>query len=190
MMKIRLILAAIFIVLLVAVGFLSWGLAEAIKDKNRYKTNLEAAVKDKDVQQQLTYKEFKYLYDDYVKQINNLKEYGVKLRNVENLIHVNYVLRDSVIYRDTLVYVFDTIREEPYADFDINAKCWHIKGNVCGNVVEIEDFNMQDSILILLYKEKKKCLFERTRVKAIAYSYCTGDTLSIINNLKLRRHEK
>lgn len=183
--KIRLVLSILGLVILGALILFTVLYFKQLKETERYKGNYEAVVKDRSLQQELTYKEFKYLYNDYVAQLKELRDYGVKLKNVENLIHVNYFIKDSTIYKDTLIPIYDTIKDYYCSDFTINADCWSIAGSVENNNVIINEHTSQDSILVVLYKQKRKCLFEKRRVRAIVYSQCSGDTLAIINNLKL-----
>lgn len=80
-----------------------------------------------------------------------------------------------MIPRDTLIYVYDTIRQDYYTDFDVSSACIRVVENICNNIIEIENVETTDSILLSLYREKK-CLFNH-RIKAIAVLGCKGDTL-------------
>lgn len=138
----------------------------------------------KDIQQTITPKELKRYFSD---EIAKLKEYGVLAKNIENIVNVSYVYRDTMLYRDTLVYVYDTVRNVVEAPFNIETGCWNVSGVVTDKSITVDGFEMRDSILISLYKEKRKCLFERRKVKAVAISSCKGDTLTILRNLKIER---
>ena len=58
---------------------------------------------------------------------------------------------------------------------------------IVGDTLEIASVDNYDNILVALYREKRKCLFEKQRARAIAISACTGDTLSVMRNIKIER---
>jgi len=68
---------------------------------------------------------------------------------------------------------------------DINGECYSISGQIVGDTLEVWRHQSNDELLVSLYKEKRKCLFAKRRVKAIAISACKGDTLAILRNLKI-----
>ena len=153
------------------------------KELKRVKANYEALVQgENDVQQQITKAEFKEYFSE---QAALIKEYGVKAGQVQNFIEVKYVIKDSTRVKDTLVYVYDTINDTKKSDFHLEGKCWSLDGTVSDNTIEAYNYESNDKLSVALYKEKRKCLFAKRRVKAIAVSECKGDTLAILRNLKI-----
>lgn len=150
-------------------------------EKRRLKENYDIELsKDHSRQQTVDVQELK---DYFSKEVATLKEHGIKPRDVENIIEVTYYVHDTTIYRDTLVYIYDTIRNAHRADFCVETNCYNIDGQIIGDTLEIYGITAQDELLISLYKEKRKCLFGKRRVRAIAIIKCTGDTMAIKRNL-------
>lgn len=177
------IIITIFI-LIGLVSFLVTFLVREIKEKNRLKENFEIEIKnERERQQTISKKELKEYYSD---DIENLKEYGVKTRQIENIVNIRYNIIDTLIYKDTLVYHYDTIKKTNIASFEVESKCNIIRGSIFENNIEINEIYNNDTLLISLYKEKKKCLFKKRGIKAIAISSCNNDTLTILRNLKIK----
>ena len=172
------------ILMAAAIVILSVCLHKANNEKRRVQGNWEAAVSDRSRQQTIDVGELKEYFHE---EVEMLKHFGIRPRDVEHIVEVSYVYRDTTVYRDTLIYVYDTVREERTADFCVETKCFNVDGRVTGDTLEIYDIAMTDEILVALYKEKRKCLFDRRRVKAVAASACSGDTLAILRNLKIER---
>lgn len=189
MMKTKLILKilkyAIPVVVIAMLAITISMLVKSNKEIDRLKNNFDIEITGrKDTQQTITPKELKKYFSD---EVAKLKEYGVLAKNIENIVNVSYVYRDTMLYRDTLVYVYDTITNTKYAPFSFDSKCWSIAGFIKDDTVGVDNVVFNDDILISLYKEKRKCLFERRKIKAIAISDCTGDTLNILRNLKIEK---
>ena len=181
----KLLIKIVVVVLMVAaIVVLSVLLHNANKEKNRVQDNWEAAVSDRSRQQTIDVGELKEYFHD---EVETLIKFGIKPRNVDNIVEVSYVYRDTTIYRDTLIYIYDTVREVRTADFCIDTKCFNVDGRIIGDTLEVYGINMADEIMVALYKEKRKCIFDKRRVKAVAISACSGDTLAIIRNLKIER---
>jgi len=176
---------AIVLLMIAAIVILSISLNNVIKENRRIKSNYEAEVRKEYARQQTI--DVRELKDYFAKEVEILKEHGIKPRNVENIIEVSYILRDSTRYRDTLVYVYDTIRKSKTADFCVVADCYSVDGQIFDDTLEIRSVEAYDELLIALYREKRKCLFEKQKVKAIAISGCSGDTLAILRNLKIEK---
>lgn len=152
-------------------------------EKRRIKDNYEAEVRrDMARQQTIDVAELKKYFAD---EVETLKKFGIKPRNVENIVEVAYVYRDTTVYRDTLIYIYDTVRSAKTADFCVQTGCFNIDGQIVGDTLEIRDIAAYDEITVALYREKRKCLFERQKVKAIAISGCSGDTLAVLRNLNV-----
>lgn len=154
-------------------------------EKRRLKANYEAEVR-RDMSRQQTV-DVQELKDYFAKEVEILKANGIKPKNVENIIEVSYIVRDSTRYRDTLIYIYDTVRNAHKADFCVETPCYSIDGQIIDDTLEIYGFAAYDEILVALYKEKRKCLFGKQKVKAVAVSGCSGDTLAILRNLKIEK---
>jgi len=172
------------ILMAAAIVILSVCLHKANNEKRRVQCNWEAAVFDRSRQQTIDVGELKEYFHE---EVETLKQFGIRPRDVEHIVEVSYVYRDTTVYRDTLIYVYDTVREERTADFCVETKCFNVDGRIIGDTLEVYGINMADEILVALYKEKRKCIFDKRRVKAVAISSCSGDTLAVIRNLKIER---
>lgn len=182
-LKKYLIVGSIGLILLTAVVVLSYFLIRQIRETNRLHSNYTTElIGDHSTQQTITKAELKKYFADLN---TKLKQYGIKAGQVQNVINIQYHYIDTLIPRDTLIYVYDTISHLPVADFDIQSKCHRITGCISNNTIEIDRIETTDSILISLYREKR-CLFNH-RIKVIAISSCKGDTLQILRNLKIQR---
>ena len=183
--KRRLVEVIVTLSLVAAVAVLSVSLHRSVKNSNRMRADFETELKrDYTVQQEVTRRELKRYFEE---EVSKLKEFGVKPAQVENIVNVEYRYIDSVRYRDTLVWRYDTVRNTSTATFDVSADCYTVSGEIIGDTVEIRAFEHNDDILVSLYKERRKCIFEKRKIKAIAISGCTGDTLKITRNLKVVR---
>lgn len=173
-------------VIVTAVVFFAFSeLSRTRNELEKIKANTAvAATGEPSYQITLTKQELKEYFSQ---ELEKLKEYGIPARNVENIVEIRYEYRDSVRYRDTLVWVYDTIGMERIAPFSIDGNCYSIEGFVFDDTVEVLCHQVYDDILISLYREKRKCLFERQKVKAIAISGCSGDTIAVRRNVKVKR---
>lgn len=184
-MKRTLVEVTVAVVMAAVVVVLAVLLKRSVSEARRVKSDYAAEVMmEYSVQQQVTRKELK---EYFAGELAKLKEYGIRPGQVENIVTFEYHYIDSVRYRDTLVWVFDTIKDVRCAPFDIVAGCCSIGGEIVGDTLEIGWITYDDDIIVSLYRERRKCLFARRRVKAIAVSGCSGDTLSITRNLKVMR---
>lgn len=173
----------IALVLLMILFMVLW-----IKQKNefkRQKENLKIELsKEYSRQQDITIKQLK---ESFQEELKVLKEYGVKPKQIENIIKVRYNYIDTLISRDTLVYIYDTIKNDMIAHFDVESGCNRIKGYVYYDTIKIESVEVLDNIMITLYKEKRKCLFKKRTVTAIAVSDCMKDTITVTRNLVIHK---
>lgn len=176
-------------VIVIAVVFFAFNeLSRTRKELERIKANTAAAASgDPSYQITLTKRELKEYFSQ---ELAKLKEYGVVARNVENIVEIRYEYRDSVRYRDTLLWVYDTMGMERIAPFSIEGNCYSIDGFVFDDTVEVYCHQVYDDILISIYREKRKCLFEKQKVKAIAISGCSGDTVAVRRNVKVKRKSR
>lgn len=172
---------AIVVLMVAAIVIMAVCLKKQGDEKRMLKENYDIELsKDHSRQQTIDVQELKEYFS---KEVATLKEHGIKPRDVENIVEVTYYVHDTTVYRDTLVYVYDTVRKAHKADFFVQTDCYSIDGQIIDDTLEISGFTAQDEILVSLYKEKRKCLFGKRRVKAIAISGCTGDTMAIKRNL-------
>ena len=184
-MKRKLIKMAVIAAIVVALIAMAVTIRSQIAQTKRLKETCDALLRqDNSTQLELTKRELKRYFAD---EVAKLKEYGIKPGQVENIVNVEYRYIDSVRYRDTLVWVQDTLKNDRCATFDIKTECYSITGEINADTLEIGRFEYNDGILVSLYKERRKCLFEKRKVKAIAISECRGDTLSVLRNLKIQK---
>lgn len=172
------------IILVAAIATLSAILTKQIREKNRLKNNFDIEASGRfEEMQTLTKSELKKYHADMVK---TLAEHGVKAKQIENIVNIRYHYIDSTIIKDTLIKIYDTTKNRFTKQFEIADKCFSMKGFVYDSNIVIKERSFKDSILISLYK-KRKCLFKRPVYKAIAISSCSGDTLQILNNIKIQK---
>lgn len=176
---------AAVVLMVAAIVIMAICLKKMGEEKRRLKENFDIEVK-KEVsrQQKITVGELKEYFH---KEVETLKEYGIKPKDVEQIVEISYFYHDTTVYRDTLIYIYDTVKSAKTADFCVETECFNVDGQIIGDTLEIRDIKSYDEILIALYKEKKKCLFDKRRVKAIAISGCSGDTLAIKRNLLIEK---
>lgn len=185
--KIWILIAKIAAILLMvaAIVIMAICLKKQGDEKNRLKENFDIEVrKDLARQQKIDVQELKEYFS---KEVEILKEHGIRPKDVQNIVEVTYFYHDTTVYRDTLIYIYDTIRSAKTADFCVETDCFSVEGQVIGDTIEICDVKSQDELLFALHEEKKKCLFDKRRVKAIVISGCTGDTLAIKRNLLIEK---
>jgi len=180
----------IIVILLVSVVFIARLYRQEKQEYQRNRQNYDIEQRhERDRLQILTKKEFKTYYRDFAAP---LKNYGVKPGQIENIVKVSYRYKDTLIpeyvlkYRDTLIEVFDTVFFTGISNFEVESKCNTVKGVIIGDTLLIESIETTDKLLISLYKEKRKCVFKKRKIKAIAISECKGDTLTVLNNLKIK----
>ena len=176
---------AAVVLMIAAIVIMAICLKKQGDEKRRLKENFDIEVKKElSKQQKISVGELKEYFH---KEVETLKEFGIKPKDVEQIVEISYYRHDTTVYRDTLIYIYDTIRSAKTADFCVETDCFNIDGQIIGDTLEIHDIKSYDEILIALYKEKKKCLFDKRRVKAIAISGCSGDTLAIKRNLLIEK---
>lgn len=182
-MKKNLILLAFGLLMVAAMATTIAIAVKQTKEIKRLRENFNIEViGEHNVQQNVTKKELKELFKE---ELAELKKYGVKPGQIENIINVEYRYIDTMRYRDTLVWVYDTVIRAHRTPFEIDGDCYSISGEIYADTLVIGCYQSNDEILLSLYKEKRKCLFEKRKVRAIAVSACKGDTLAILRNLKV-----
>lgn len=182
---IMLIKVVVVVLMIAAIIIMAVCLKKQGTEKRRLKENLDIELKkDKSYQQTIDANELKEYFH---KEVETLKEFGIRPKDVQSIVEVTYFYHDTTVYRDTLVYIYDTIKSAKTADFCVETDCFNIDGQIIGDTLEIYDIKSYDEIMVALYKEKRKCLFDKRRVKAIAVSGCSGDTIAIKRNLLIER---
>jgi len=158
-------------------------------ENKRLKTNFDIELRQElDRQQKITKNEFKKYFSEFA---DTLKNYGIKPNRVENVIQIKYNYKDTLIpkyvlkYKDTLIEYYDTNFIVTFSEFDVSGKCHRVTGYILADSLMIESIETNDKLLVSLYKEKRKCLFAKRGIKAIAISECKGDTLEVLRNLKV-----
>lgn len=188
-MKKYVICAGITIIVLLSFGISVKSCQKWKTEAKRAKANFDIEISnEKDRLQTLSTSEFKRYFPAVA---DTLKSYGIKPKQVENVINIKYVFKDSLIpkvvlnYRDTLIKVFDTSFVLPFSNFEVESKCNTVKGYLLADTLVIESVAANDNLLISLYKERRKCLFGKRSLRCIAISECKGDTLTVLRNLKV-----
>lgn len=185
--KLHIIYMVVAASVVLALAISVWRNVSLRREAGRLKADLETEISGRtDEQQVLTKAELREYFDGYVKE---LKEYGVRTGSVENIVNIEYRIRDTTIVREKVITVYDTVRRNYRQEFDVRTECYRIAGDVCDSVVTIREHDLSDDILVTLYRERRKCLFDRRKVKAIAISQCKGDTLKILRNLRIQKRD-
>ena len=182
-MKKYIIIGAIFAILFCSLVTTSILMNRYRKIAERNEDNYAVVVKDdRALQQKLTVSEFKEYYPELVE---TAKKYGIKPKNLEHVIETKYSYKDSLRIIDTLVFHYDTVKQDFKADFRYADNCFTVAGTVYKNgSIEITDKGCHDNITTMLFKTRK-CIFKRWKYKAVVVSKCTGDTLEVKNNIKI-----
>jgi hypothetical protein len=172
----------VLIGIIIAMGAM---LRHYIAESRIAKRNLEIELRGEyERQQELTVKQLK---EGFKEELETLKEHGVRAKDVGYIVKARYNYIDSVRVRDTLVWAYDTIRDDMVASFDVRHGCDRITGTLYYDTITIETIERDDEIMVTLYKEKRKCMFKAREYKAICTSKCTGETMGILRNIKVRR---
>jgi len=171
------------------VALLFWIVVSSKKEILRLKTNADIVLRQElDRQQTITKKEFKKYFSEIS---DTLKSYGIKANQVQNIVQVKYIYKDTLIpkyvlnFRDSIIEYYDTSFVVTFSEFDVESKCNIVHGYILSDTLVIQSVETNDKVLISLYREKMKCLFKKRGIRAIAISECKGDTLEIIKNLKI-----
>jgi len=181
----------IIIVLVIAVLLLFTSLAGLFKlyqnekeERKRFSNNMVALITNKSRQQELTAKELKELYPKYDSLANAL---NIKTKYITNIIDTRYRFKDSVI--TSTVLKTDSVSEKSY--FTLNEKCYNFSGYIKKDSISFTNKEFKDNLTTFLYKDwQKKYLWGLLKFKpyynAKIYSECMKDTISVINNIKIK----
>ena len=152
------------------------------KEIQRVKNNLEIQLReDFSKEQEITKQELKKYYEGLLDSIKDVA--GVKPKQIEHIVQVHYNYIDSTVYVDSMIYIYDTIHNIGIHEFAFATMCNYIEGKVIGDSITLTKLEYTDDISIVLYREKKKCLFKPKSYRACAISSCRNDTIAISNNL-------
>lgn len=173
------------LIVVVIIGMIAGGIGligYLVKENGRLRDNSEILLSEtRDEMLALTRKELKSYYEGIIDTLNS---YGVRTRNVENIVRVSYKNIDTTVVREEVVYVYDSNNEVLWGEFLFEDRCYTIGGIVYGDsVVELNRREYHDSIMIALYKKRR--FFRKPKYKAIAVSSCMGDTIQVIDNIKV-----
>lgn len=158
------------------------------KEKNNrkiYNNNMIALITDKARQQELTAKELKKLYPKYDSLANVL---SIKTKFITNIIDIKYKFRDSILTKTVLK--MDSVSEKNY--FTLKEKCYTLSGYIKKDTISFTNKEFKDNLTTFLYKDwDKKYLWGliklRPHYRSKIYSECMSDTISVNNNIKIRK---
>ena len=123
-------------------------------------------------------KEFKKLYKELTEHLNKLE---IKVKQVERIVKVQYLYRDTTI----TVLVQDTV--EDVKMFTVKEDCYDIRGIIKDSLIKTE-LSFRDSLDVYIYRSPNKALSWWYRLwhpkdkwiyNAAVYSFCQQDTLTV-----------
>ncbi|MDL2297294.1 hypothetical protein LJC37_04995 [Bacteroidales bacterium OttesenSCG-928-E04] len=158
------------------------------RNSQRLSENMDIAMKNEgDRVRTLTVKELKTYYEDIV---DDLKKNDISPKQAMHIIQTEYLVKDTTVYRDTLIYVRDTVENIMKAPFCFESDCFAISGTVYSNdFVEINEHVYRDTVTAVVFKEKG-CLFKKPVYRAKVISSCTGDTLQVLHNIQVIKNKR
>lgn len=153
-------------------------------ERKRFNDNYVAVLTDKSRQQELTAKELEKLYPKYDSLANVL---NIKTKHITNIIDTKYRFRDSII--TSTVLKTDSVSEKSY--FTLKEKCYTFSGYIKKDSISFTNKEFKDNLTTFLYKDwEKKYLWGLLKFKPYynskIYSECMKDTISVINNIKIK----
>ena len=153
-------------------------------ERKRYNNNMIALIEDKSRQQVLTLNELKKLYPKYD---SLAKVLNIKTKNITDIVETQYRFKDSVI--TSTVLKRDSVSEKAY--FTLKEKCYNFSGFIKKDSISFTTKEFKDNLTTFLYRDwEKKYLFGLLKFKPYytskVYSECMQDTISVINNIKLK----
>jgi hypothetical protein len=154
-------------------------------ERKRFNDNYVAVLTDKSRQQELTAKELEKLYPKYDSLAEVLK---IKTKSITNIIETKYNFRDSVV--TTNVLRKDSVSEKSY--FSLKEKCYNLSGYIKKDSIAFTNKEFNDKLTTFLYKDyEHKYLWGLFKFKpyytAKVYSDCMKDTVSVLNNIKIKK---
>jgi len=154
-------------------------------ERKRFNDNYIAVLMDKSRQQELTARELQKLYPKYDSLANELK---IKTKQITNIIETKYRFKDSIV--TTTILKKDSVSEKSY--FTIKEKCYTFSGFIKKDSISFTNKEFKDNLTTFLYKDwEKKYLWGLFKFKpyytAKVYSDCMKDTVSVLNNIKIKK---
>ncbi len=154
-------------------------------ERKRFNDNYVAVLSDKSRQQELTAKELEKLYPKYDSLAEVLK---IKTKFITNIIETKYKFRDSVV--TTSILRKDSVSEKSY--FSLKEKCYNLSGYIKKDSIAFTNKEFNDKLTTFLYKDyEHKYLWGLFKFKpyytAKVYSDCMKDTVSVLNNIKIKK---
>ena len=154
-------------------------------ERKRFNDNYVAVLTDISRQQELSVKELKELYPKYDSLANVL---NIKTKHITNIIDTKYRFRDSII--TSTVLKTDSVSEKSY--FTLKEKCYTFSGYIKKDSISFTNKEFKDNLTTFLYKDwEKKYLWGLLKFKPYynskIYSECMKDTISVINNIKIKK---
>jgi hypothetical protein len=186
MIRNRIIIGLVLVVLLLFTSL--FGLFKLYQnekeERQRFSSNMVALIKSKSRQQELTVNELKELYPKYD---SLAKELNIKTKRITNIIDTKYRFRDSII--TSTVLKTDSVSEKSY--FTMKEKCYTFSGFIKKDSISFTNKEFNDKLTTFLYKDwEKKYLWGLIKRKpyynAKVYSECMKDTVSVLNNIKIK----
>jgi hypothetical protein len=183
--KILIILIGLIMLLSTSLYFLYNLYTNEKEERKRFTENVNSLILDKSRQQEYTVNELKALYprlDSLAEKIN------IKTKNVTNIVETTYNYKDTTIKSTTLKV--DTLRKR--LTFDFNQKCYGFSGFINKDTIFFDKTTFNDTLTTFIYKDwDKKYFFKLIKLKphyrAAVYSQCIGDTITVTNNIKIKK---
>ena len=154
-------------------------------ERKRFNDNYVAVMTDKSRQQELTAKELAKLYPKYDSLANEL---NIKTKFITNIIETRYKFRDSVV--TTSILRKDSVSEKSY--FSLKEKCYNLSGYIKKDSIAFTNKEFNDKLTTFLYKDYEHKYFWglfkfKPYYTAKVYSECMKDTVSVLNNIKIKK---
>lgn len=154
------------------------------EERQRFGNNMVALITNKSRQQELTAKELKELYPKYDSLANVL---NIKTKYITNIIDTKYRFKDSIITKTVLKT--DSVSEKSY--FSLKEKCYTFSGFIKKDSISFTNKEFNDNLTTFLFKDwEKKYIWGLIKRKPFysvkVYSDCMKDTISVINNIKIK----
>lgn len=182
----------ILIVLILTVLFLFTSLGVLFKlyqnekeERKRFNNNMVTLITNKSRQQELTAKELKELYPKYDSLANEL---NIKTKFITNVINTKYNFKDTTIVSSVLKK--DSIHNKAF--FTLKEDCYNLSGYIEKDSISFTNREIKDNLTTFIYKDyEKKYLWGLIKLRpfynAKVYSECKKDTISVENNIKIKK---
>lgn len=148
--------------------------------------NFQAVVSDKDIQIDITKRQLSTYYPAL---INLAKENKIKVNTINNIIQTQYIIKDSIIHQDSIIYMYkkDTINKT--IDFIAHKDCFTIYGQGKDSTTKITKVDFKDDLTTFIYRAyDHHFLFFKwgEYIRAKEYSECQKDTVHISGNIRVQ----